>query len=77
MSEPEVKASFSQWRDVGIADQQLKAATSRKIAKQIWFPEWDLFMMQHVQDYVRGEGSTDGLANQLGQKVAELKKQYQ
>ena len=77
MSEPAVKASFSQWRDVGIADQQLKAATSRKVAKQIWFPEWDLFMMQHVQDYVRGEGSTDGLANQLGQKVAELKKQYQ
>ncbi len=43
----------------------------------IWFPEWDLFMMQHVQDYIRGNGSTDQLVDQLTKKVAELKKQYQ
>ena len=34
-------------------------------------------MMQHVQDYIRGNGTTDQLADDLGKKVAELKKQYQ
>ena len=77
MADPEVVASFSKWRDVDIASKQLQLATSRKIAKTIWFPEWDLFMMQHVQDYIRGNGSTDELVAQLSGKVVELKKQYQ
>jgi multiple sugar transport system substrate-binding protein len=72
-----VVASFSKWRDVDISNKQLQLATSRKIAKTIWFPEWDLFMMQHVQDYIRGAGSTDELVAQLTGKVVELKKQYQ
>ena len=63
MADPEVVASFSKWRDVDISNKQLKLATSRKIAKTIWFPEWDLFMMQHVQDYIRGNGSTDQLVD--------------
>ena len=54
MADPDVVASFSKWRDVDISSKQLQLATSRKIAKAIWFPEWDLFMMQHVQDYIRG-----------------------
>jgi multiple sugar transport system substrate-binding protein len=77
MSDPDIVASFSKWRDVEISNRQLQLGTSRKIAKSIWFPEWDLFMMQHVQDYVRGNGSTDQLVDQLTTKVAELKKQYQ
>jgi multiple sugar transport system substrate-binding protein len=77
MSDPEIVASFSKWRDTTIASKQLELATARKVAKMIWFPEWDLFMMQHVQDYIRGSGSTDQIADQLTQKVAELKKQYQ
>jgi multiple sugar transport system substrate-binding protein len=77
MADPDVVASFSKWRDVDISNKQLQLATSRKIAKTIWFPEWDLFMMQHVQDYIRGNGSTDELVAQLSGKVGELKKQYQ
>ena len=77
MADPDVVASFSKWRDVDISNKQLQLATSRKIAKTIWFPEWDLFMMQHVQDYIRGNGSTDQLVAQLSGKVGELKKQYQ
>lgn len=77
MSDPDIVASFSQWRDVNTSSKQLELATARKVAKAIWFPEWDLFMMQHVQDYIRGNGSTDEIADQLSQKVAELKKQYQ
>jgi Helix-turn-helix domain, rpiR family len=77
MADPDVVASFSKWRDVDTSNKQLQLATSRKIAKTIWFPEWDLFMMQHVQDYIRGNGSTDQLVAQLSGKVGELKKQYQ
>ena len=77
MADPEIVASFSKWRDTTIAQKQLETATARKVAKNIWFPEWDLYMMQHVQDYIRGNGTTDQLADDLGKKVAELKKQYQ
>jgi multiple sugar transport system substrate-binding protein len=34
-------------------------------------------MMQRVQDYIRGSGSTEQLADELSKKVADLKKQYQ
>ncbi len=77
MNDPEVVASFSKWRDVAISDKQLKMATARRVAKAIWFSEWDLFMMQHVQDYIGGNGTTEQLTDQLGKKVADLKKQYQ
>jgi multiple sugar transport system substrate-binding protein len=77
MADPEIVASFSQWRDTSISQKQLELATARKVAKNIWFPEWDLFMMQRVQDYIRGSGSTEQLADELTKKVADLKKQYQ
>lgn len=77
MGDPEVMASFSQWRDLGISAKQVEIATSRDIAKTTWFPEWDLFMMQRTQDYIRGDGSLDQLCDGLAGKVAELKKQYQ
>jgi multiple sugar transport system substrate-binding protein len=77
MADPEIVASFSKWRDTETSRKQLELATSRKIAKTIWFPEWDLFMMQHVQDFIRGAASTDEVVDQLTKKVADLKKQYQ
>ncbi|WP_026869954.1 ABC transporter substrate-binding protein [Inquilinus limosus] len=77
MTDPEVVASFGKWRDLDVTNKQLEIATSRDIAKQIWFPEWDLFMMQRVQEYIRGSMSTDQIVDELGQKVAELKQQYQ
>ena len=77
MADPEVAASFSKWRDLDISKKQLESATSRKIAKTIWFPEWDLFMMQRTQEYIRGNMTTDQLVEALSSKVADLKKQYQ
>jgi len=77
MADPEVVASFGKWRDLAVTNKQLELATSRDIAKQIWFPEWDLFMMQRVQEYIRGSMSTDQIVDELGKKVAELKQQYQ
>lgn len=77
MADPEVVESFSKWRDLDVSAQQLGLATSRKIAKAIWFPEWDLFMMQQVQEYLRSGSSTDQLVTALAQKAEELKTQYQ
>jgi multiple sugar transport system substrate-binding protein len=77
MADPEVVASFSKWRDLATTNQQIGLATSRKIAKTTWFPEWDLFMMKQTQEYIRGNGSLDQLCDSLVAKVAELKKQYQ
>jgi multiple sugar transport system substrate-binding protein len=77
MADPEVTASFSKWRDIDITKKQLELATARKVAKTIWFPEWDLFMMQRVQEYIRGTVSTDQIVDELSKKVADLKKQYE
>jgi len=77
MADPDVVASFAKWRDLDITKKQLELATSRKVAKMIWFPEWDLFMMQRTQDYIRGNMTTDQLVEALSSKVADLKKQYQ
>ncbi len=77
MADPDIVASFSKWKDIDIANKQLGNATARKIAKEIWFPEWDLFMMQSVQEYVRSGSSTDDLVASLSSKASELKEQYQ
>ncbi|MFT3974069.1 MAG: extracellular solute-binding protein [Amaricoccus sp.] len=77
MTDPEVVASFEQWRNLDVSSAQLEKATARKIAKTIWFPEWDLYMMQQTQDYIRGTGETDALVGLLSAKAAELKAQYQ
>ena len=77
MNDPEVVASFETWRNNEVAREQLSKGRSRTVAKEIWFPEWDLFMMQQTQDYIRRDGDTDGLVERLARKVEELKRQYQ
>lgn len=77
MNDPEVVAAFSEWKDLDVAEQQIAKATARSIGKAIWFPEWDLFMMQRVQEYIRSDMSTDQIVAELADKAAELKKQYQ
>jgi multiple sugar transport system substrate-binding protein len=77
MADPEVVASFSKWKDLDVTAKQLSLGTSRKIAKATWFPEWDLFMMQRVQEYIRSGSSTDQLVSELAAKASELKQQYQ
>lgn len=76
MADPEIRASYSKWRDQDISDKQVQIATSRKIEKTAWFPEWDQFMAQHAQEYIRGNLSLDQLCDGLLSKVADLKKQY-
>lgn len=77
MSDPDVVASFSKWKDLDVTAKQLDIGTARKIAKAIWFPEWDLYMMQQTQEYIRSGSSTDALVEGLASKAKELKEQYQ
>jgi multiple sugar transport system substrate-binding protein len=73
---PEVQAAFSQWKDMKVATEQLETATTRDVAKTMWFPEWDWYMMGEVQDYIRGEQSTDEVVDKLHAKAVELKGLY-
>jgi multiple sugar transport system substrate-binding protein len=73
---PEVQAAFSQWTDMKVATEQLETATTRDVAKTLWFPEWDWYMMGEVQDYIRGEQSTDVVVDKLHAKAVELKGLY-
>ena len=77
MEDPEIVESFSKWRDLKVSSEQLGKATARSIGKAIWFPEWDMFMMQQVQEYIRSGSSTDTLVAALAAKAVELKAQYQ
>jgi multiple sugar transport system substrate-binding protein len=73
---PEVQEAFSQWKDLKVATEQLETATTRDVAKTMWFPEWDWYMMGEVQDYIRGQQSTDEVIDKLHAKAVELKKLY-
>ena len=53
-----------------------ETATTRDVAKTMWFPEWDWYMMAEAQDYIRGEQSEDELVDKLHAKAEELKKLY-
>lgn len=73
---PEVQKAFSQWKDMEIAAVQQETATTRDVAKTMWFPEWDWYMMGEVQDYIRGVQDTEQLIDKLHAKAVELKAQY-
>jgi multiple sugar transport system substrate-binding protein len=73
---PEVQEAFSQWKDMKVATEQLETATTRDVAKTMWFPEWDWYMMGEVQDYIRGQQSTDEIVDKLQAKAVELKGLY-
>jgi multiple sugar transport system substrate-binding protein len=73
---PEVQEAFSKWKDLTVATKQLETATTRDIAKIVWFPEWDWYMMGEAQDYIRGQQSLDQLVDKLQAKAVELKKAY-
>jgi multiple sugar transport system substrate-binding protein len=73
---PEVQEAFSQWKDMKVATEQLETATTRDVAKTMWFPEWDWYMMGEVQDYIRGQQSTDEVVDKLHAKAVELKGLY-
>jgi multiple sugar transport system substrate-binding protein len=76
IQDPEVQAAFSKWKDMAVAGKQQETATTRDVAKTMWFPEWDWYMMAEAQDFIRGEQSADELTDKLHAKATELKKLY-
>lgn len=73
---PEIQAAFGKWKDMKVATQQLETATTRDVAKTMWFPEWDWYMMGEAQDYIRGKGSINELMDKLVKKANDLKKSF-
>ncbi len=48
-----------------------------QVAKTMWFPEWDWYMMGEAQDYIRGNAvARPARATSCSSKVGEVKKQY-
>jgi multiple sugar transport system substrate-binding protein len=76
IQDPEVQAAFSKWKDMEVAGKQQETATTRDVAKTMWFPEWDWYMMAEAQDFIRGSQSADQLIDKLQAKAQELKKLY-
>jgi multiple sugar transport system substrate-binding protein len=76
MEDPEVSAAMSKWKDLEVSRKQHETATTRDVAKSVWFPEWDWYMMGEAQDYFRGQTSQDQLIDRLQAKYDELKQMY-
>ena len=72
----EVQNSFSKWKDMKVAKKQQETATTRDVAKTMWFPEWDWYMMGQVQDYILGKMELNKCVDSLHDKAVELKKLY-
>jgi multiple sugar transport system substrate-binding protein len=76
LADPEVQASYKQWKDLDIAQKQQETATPRDVSKTLWFADWDWYMMGEVQDYIRGTQPLNQLVDKLQKKVADVKSQY-
>ena len=76
LDDPEIIASYKQWKDIDVARKQLGMSTPRDVSKTLWFSDWDWYMMGAVQDYIRGSKPTDALVDDLRGQVTATKKQY-
>ena len=76
MESQEIRESFSKWKDLDVWSKQVEIATNRDVGKTMWFPEWDVYMMAEVQDYILDKKSIDELSDNLAKKAVELKNLY-
>ena len=76
MAREDVRASFSEWRDVDLYDQQLALGKPRNVQKQLWYPEWELNMIGKVQEYVLGSIEIGDFFSSVGETLDGLKQQY-
>lgn len=76
MAREDVKASFSEWRDVDLYDQQLSLGKARNVHRQLWYPEWELNMIGKVQEFVLGSIEIGDVFSSLGETLDGLKQQY-
>ncbi len=76
VEDPEVVAQWKTWRDLDTTTKQINTSRGRGISKALWFPEWDMYMMGAVQDYIQGKTEIGALIKDLYDKAVALKKQY-
>lgn len=76
MNREDVKASFSEWRDIDIYEEQMSLAKPRNVQKQLWYPEWELNMLNQVQDFVLGKTDIGEVLKNLQETLDGLKQQY-
>jgi len=76
LADPELVASWGQWRDMEVHNEQLQKSKGRAVEKTMWFPEWNWQMMTEVQEYIGGKKTIDEVITNLVKLVADLKELY-
>lgn len=76
MNDPEIVASLGEWTDLDIWNAQQEKSRGRKVAQAFWFPEWNLYLVSQVHDYLLGNIDIGETITTLSDKVTELKEKY-
>jgi multiple sugar transport system substrate-binding protein len=76
MNRPDVVASFSEWRDVDLYNQQLELGRPRNVQKQLWYPEWEFKTLALVEDFVLGKSDIGTTLKTMQENLDGAKKLY-
>jgi multiple sugar transport system substrate-binding protein len=76
MNDPEIVESFSKWTDLAIWNEQQEKSKSRGVSQAFWFPEWNLYLVTAVHDYLQGKTPIDETIKNLYDQVVSLKAKY-
>jgi multiple sugar transport system substrate-binding protein len=76
MDMPDVVASFSEWRDVDLYNQQLELGKPRNVQKQLWYPEWEFKTLALVEDFVLGKSDIGTTLTTMQTNLDGAKKLY-
>jgi multiple sugar transport system substrate-binding protein len=76
MNDPEIVANFGEWTDLEMWNAQQEKSRGRPVAQAFWFPEWNLYLVSQVHDYLLGNIGIEETIQTLADKVTELKEKY-
>ena len=76
MNRDDIRASFAEWRDVDVYDQQLELGKPRNVQKQLWYPEWELNTFGLVTEYVLGNAEIGDTLTAMQENLDGLKNIY-
>ena len=76
MNDPDVRAVYEKWVDMEIWNAQSAKSKVRKFAKQLWYPEWESFLIPQIHEYVAGKIKIGDCIKSLYDKAVTLKQAY-
>jgi len=76
MNDPEIVDAFSKWTDLSIWNEQQANSKARGVSQAFWYPEWNMFLVTTVHDYLQGKMPIGDTIKVLYDKVVELKAKY-